>query len=276
MKHTLRVTLIIVALFVVAQIVGLSVVNSYLGKEEVVVDGKVVTNVTWGELPYGVERPEFEEQTSFFPLMVIILIATFLILAIMKLRLFKLWKFWFFLSVWFCLAISAYVFLGQQLGMIVAGVLAFGKVVWRNIYLHNFTEIFIYGGLAAVFVPFLSLFSISVLLLLISVYDAIAVWKTKHMVSMAKFQTKMKLFAGLLVPYGKKHAILGGGDIGFPLFFSGVVLKNYGWIEGLIVTMAVSLALLILLIKSEKNKYYPAMPFLTAGCFLGLLIVYLI
>ena len=41
------------------------------------------------------------------------------------------------------------------------------------------------------------------LLALISVYDVIAVFKSKHMVSMANFQTESKVFAGLAVPRGK-------------------------------------------------------------------------
>ena len=102
----------------------------------------------------------------------------------------------------------------------------------------------------------------------------IAVWKTKHMVKMAKFQTESKLFAGLLVPYGKnKVAVLGGGDIGFPLLFSGVILKSFGIMEAYIVSVFAALALLLLLVFSEKKKFYPAMPFISAGCFLGLLVV---
>jgi len=74
-----------------------------------------------------------------------------------------------------------------------------------------------------------------------------------------------------------KTAILGGGDIGFPLIFAGVILKglvltNPLWVSFLkivIVTLFTSLALLWLLVKSEKNKFYPAMPFLTAGCLAG-------
>ena len=70
-------------------------------------------------------------------------------------------------------------------------------------------------------------------------------WKSKHMVAMAQFQTKSGIFAGVLLPYKmpklslrkKKHknkklvktAILGGGDIGFPLIFSGVIMKTYGF-----------------------------------------------
>src|SRR3989338_8407762 len=95
------------------------------------------------------------------------------------------------------------------------------------------------------------------------------------MVKLMKFQSKLKLFAGLLIPYKNNIAVLGGGDLGFPLLFAGILLKDYGF-KSIIVSVTAAIALAILLYKSEKKKYYPAMPFLTAGCLVGyLILVYL-
>jgi presenilin-like A22 family membrane protease len=75
-----------------------------------------------------------------------------------------------------------------------------------------------------------------------------------------------------------KSAILGGGDIAFPLMFSGSVMtwllesgvsKNLAFFESLIVPLFAGIALLLLLLKSKKDKFYPAMPFITAGCLIG-------
>ena len=114
------------------------------------------------------------------------------------------------------------------------------------------------------------------------------------MVSLAKFQSKSNLFAGLSIPYhsktskignisSKKYklekgsiAILGGGDIGFPLLFSGVILKTYNMQYALITTLFITLSLFILFLLSKKGKFYPGMPFLSAGCFLGYLVVLLL
>ena len=99
-----------------------------------------------------------------------------------------------------------------------------------------------------------------------------AVWKSKHMIKLAKFQSQLKIFPGFLVPYiekrKKRAAMLGGGDIGFPLLFAGVVFKELGFIS-YIIPVIVSISLLLLLIYGNKNKFYPAMPFLGAGCFVG-------
>ncbi len=45
-----------------------------------------------------------------------------------------------------------------------------------------------YTGIAILFVPILNVFWMIILLIVISIYDAYAVWKSKHMVKMANFQ----------------------------------------------------------------------------------------
>ncbi len=83
---------------------------------------------------------------------------------------------------------------------------------------------------------------------------------------------------------GIKTAILGGGDIGFPLIFAGVVMKDLmlvnpeliGFLKVLIIPVFVSIALLLLFLKSKKDKFYPAMPFIFAGCIVGFIALKLI
>ncbi len=227
------------------------------------------------ELPYGIERPELKEKDSYLSILFAIIIATSLALVLLKYQALRLWKLWFFLSVFFTLMIAFNAFIAQLWALILALVFASLKTFRNSVVIHNFSELFIYGGLAVIFVPVINVLAMVVILVIISIYDYIAVYKTKHMVKMAKFQSKIKLFAGLMIPYGKKAAILGGGDLGFPLLFSGVLFKSYGW-GALIVVLTSTLALGYLLVKSEKGKYYPAMPFLTVGILIGYVIVRLV
>ncbi len=258
MKHNYKVISLMLILFLLAQIVGLVVVDYYLEKD----------------LPLGIEKPEFEPKTSFIPLFLFILVATLIILFLFKLKLFWLWRFWFFLSVFVTLIISFNVFFGIIFAIIFALLLAVWRLMLPNPLVHNFTELFIYGAMAAIFVPVLNLLSMSILLVLISVYDYIAVRKTKHMITMTKTQGKAKLFAGLAIPYQKNVAILGGGDIGFPLLFSAVVMIHFGLSlfdpRAYLVPVSSGLMLLALFVCGEKKKYYPAMPYITLGCVLGL------
>jgi len=288
MKHTFKITLIIIFLFLLTQITGLFIVSNYLSFEQIqkqvtlIEEGKEVNktitelNETWTNLPYDIERPKLQDKISYLQIFISILLATALALLIIKWQKRKLWKLWFFLSVLLALTIAFNPFISQLFAFILALILTYIKVFRKNVIMHNFTELFIYGGLAAIFVPILSITSMIILLIIISIYDMIAVWKTKHMISLAKFQASENIFAGLLIPYGKnKNAILGGGDMGFPLLFAGVLFKTFSWLS-LIVVLTTTLALTILLLKSQKNKFYPAMPFLTAGCLLGYFILNLV
>ena len=183
------------------------------------------------------------------------------------------------MSVFFCLTVSFAAFIADMFAVILGVVLAGWKLFKPNVIIHNLTELFVYGALAAIFAPLLSIYSVIILLLLISVYDYIAVCKTKHMIKMAKSQEKAKVFAGLLIPYGKNAAILGGGDIGFPLLFSGVVMQHFSfgllnW-QVYLVPVFAALGLLTLFLWGDGKKFYPAMPFITAGCLIALGLVFL-
>jgi presenilin-like A22 family membrane protease len=291
MKHTLSITLVLVTAFFLSQIVGLAITNEYVA-QKIVNETTGEVTIKYQDLPLDMQRPQIEESKSSIFILGAVLIGTVLVLLLVKFRGFRLWKIWFFLSVALCLTISFWAFLsklgkaGQWLAVILAVGLAILKIYKPNFIIHNLSEVFIYGGLAAIFVPIMNLFAAIVLLLLISVYDMIAVWQSKHMVKMAKFQTESKVFAGLSIPYTLpkkekikgptvkvheevKSAILGGGDIGFPLLFAGVLMKSFGFLHVLIVPVVASIGLFLLLYFAKKDRFYPAMPFLSAACFVG-------
>jgi presenilin-like A22 family membrane protease len=270
MKHKVSVTIILVILFLAAQLIGLTVVNQYY-KTDLPEDEQKV-------LPLGIERPEVEEEFSYIPLLIAIVIATGLALLLINLGAQKLWKVWFFVATFYLLSIAFAAFFNDIIAFIIALALVLLRTFRLSVISHNFVELFVYSGIPAIFAPILSITSVSILLIVIAIYDMIAVWKTKHMVKLAKFQTKSKVFAGLFIPYmkGKKAAILGGGDVGFPMLFAGVVFLNYGWLSAIITSVVTSIALLILLLMSKKNKFYPAMPFIGAGCFVGFFISLLV
>ncbi|MBI5797323.1 hypothetical protein HZA98_00280 [Candidatus Woesearchaeota archaeon] len=259
MKHPWGVIGFLMVLFLLTQVIGLVVTTHYFSVSE---------------LPLHVERPVISPGTSYLYVFVVLLAATAIALLLLRFRLFLLWRFWFLLSIFFTLVISLSVFVSEYAALALALILALWRIFKPNPFVHNFSELFIYGALAAIFVPLFTLLSISILLLLISGYDYIAVRKTTHMVKMAKSQGEAKVFAGLLIPYKKNVALLGGGDMGFPLMFAGVVMVHFGlglldW-RTYIVPVSAGLLLLALFVKGEKKKFYPAMPYLSLGCFLGL------
>ncbi|MBT4539648.1 hypothetical protein HOC32_05140 [Candidatus Woesearchaeota archaeon] len=284
MKHSVKITIFLLLLFLLAQYVGLGIVEQYVDVER-----SAETGITeFKDLPIG-ERPPIQERTSFLPIILVILGGTVIMLLLVKHKLTIIWKGWFLMAVFIALTIAWDPFMPTVVAFILAAFFAAWKLWKPNIFVHNFTELFIYGGLAAIFVSWFDILSISILLVLIAVYDAYAVWKSKHMITLAKSQTKEGIFAGLLIPYklpskrkkGVKTkkvrtALLGGGDIGFPLIFAGVVFKELGLWQAMIIPIFAMLGLALLLFFSKDKKFYPAMPFIGAGCFVGLGIVYLL
>jgi presenilin-like A22 family membrane protease len=322
MKHTLKITLILICIFFISQIAGIYILYSSIDKEKT----KTTGEVTFTELPYQIERPQIEENVTYIYIIVGVLLGTGLVLLLIKFRKPKLWKVWYLISVVITLAISFSVFVNQTIAITIAIIFGLIKVFKPNVYFHNFTEIFVYSGIAVVFAPMMNIFSVIMLLILISIYDMYAVWKSKHMIKLAEFQKETKLFAGLSIPYSvqissnkniekkgidnenndetqqsktddknsethkdkifqkvigtkifeTRNAVLGGGDIAFPLLFSGVLLKTYGLWQSFFIPVFSGVGLFILLLKSEKGKYYPAMPFISIGCFIGYFFIWIL
>lgn len=309
MKHTLNITLILLGIFLLTQYLGIAIIYNYVDWAQTAEKG--ITS--FQALPVG-ERPQFAEQTSYLPVLLMVIIGTLILLLLIRFKLDWLWKLWFLSAVFLTLTIAFYAFIALKIAIFLALALSLWKIFRPNVWVQNFTELFTYGGLAAIFVPVFNLWSISILLILISGYDAYAVWKSKHMITLAQSQAKSQVFAGLLIPYtlgkvappipkasekakitkttapakmtstakttsasGKTRiALLGGGDIAFPLLFAGVVLKQWGFLPSLIIPLFALLGLGLLLWKAEDKKFYPAMPFISAGCFVGLGVAWLV
>jgi presenilin-like A22 family membrane protease len=297
MKHNHKVTAIILLMFLLTQFIGLYVVNHYLPEDV--------------DVPFGIEAPPIEKESDYRDFLIGIVFAfIFAILIFFLLTKFKLAliiKTWFFLVIIIALGIFFNAVLpvknAEIIALIISIPLAFFKIFEKNLIIHNLTELMVYPGIAAVFVPILNVWTIFALLLLISVYDMWAVWRSGIMQKMAKYQiSTLNLFSGFYIPYLSKKqsdelkksrsklksdmkkgksikvnvAILGGGDVIFPIITAGVVLAKVGLIPALLVIAGATLGLGFLFYISEKKKFYPAMPFITAGIVLGYLVSLLI
>ena len=305
MKHNIKITTILILMFLVTQLIGLFVISTY----------------TQTKLPYGMEPPEeVKEKPRGLEIIVAFAIAITLFFLLIKLNAETFIRLWYFVVtvIALSLTLNAVIFkfdifnYGNFLAVIIALPLAYIKIFKRNIIVHNLTELLIYPGIAAVFTTLLNVPWIIILLLVISIYDIWAVWHSQFMQKMAEFQiNKLRFFTGFFVPYANKKqrmkikllrekyvnkpdllekqfkkakikvnlAILGGGDVIFPIIAAGVFYKVFGIGSSLIITVFSTLALLGLFIMARKGKFYPAMPFITAGIYLGMIVswfVYLV
>jgi presenilin-like A22 family membrane protease len=303
MKHSLKITaILLIMFFVITQFIGLYVVNHYSAEDK--------------KLPFGMETPEITEDKEYNQIFISIIFAFIIAISLLffltKFKAEFIMKLWFFIVVMIALGISFNSIISgfkhaSIIVLIIALPLAFVKIYKRGFIVHNLIELFIYPGIAAVFVPILNIYTIILLLILISVYDMWAVWHSGIMQKMAKYQiNKLNVFSGFFVPYADKKtrqkikmlkekmkskkiskkdakskkfnvnvAILGGGDVIFPIIASGVMLKTFGLIPALLVIFGATLGIGYLFFFAEKKKFYPAMPYITAGIFTGMVLSYL-
>lgn len=307
MKHNIKITIILLSMFIVTQLIGLYVVNFYLNNESV--------------MPYGFNSTQNYEKNSDFYIQILtsiifsFIIAVLIVFFLMKIKSIWFMRTWFFIVIALALGVTLTVLLTQMnikyaslISLTIGLILTYFKVFKRNIMVHNLTELLIYPGIAAIFVLILNLPTTIILLIAISIYDIWAVWHSGVMQKMAKFQiNSLGIFGGFFIPYASKQmkekirllklkyknnvpnsvakrskikvnlAILGGGDIIFPIIASGVFFKAFHSLAAtLTVTFFSALALLYLFTFAKKKKFYPAMPYLTTGIFLGMIVGWLL
>jgi presenilin-like A22 family membrane protease len=127
-----------------------------------------------------------------------------------------------------------------------------------------------------------------ILLIVFSIYDFIAVYKTKHMVKMAKEMIESKAILALIIPSsfrdfpgslgevrpGGKFLVLGGGDIVFPLLFS-ASLVSVSILDSIIVAIFSLIGLFVgflFFTKQKERKPIPALPPIAFFSIIGYLI----
>lgn len=294
MKHNLKITFLLILMFIVTQLIGLAVVNFYLNPENT--------------LPFGLDNKNVSPHSNFLSILPSILfsfvLAIFLVFLLMKYKVTIVLRIWFTLVTILAIALFFNVVFSSfsnssLIALIISIPLAILKLYHRNFVIHNLTELIIYPGIAAVFVPLFNIITVIIILILIAIYDAWAVWHSGIMQKMAKYQmNQLKVFGGFFVPYIPKKlkekiklikssksknkkikitlAILGGGDIVFPIIASGVILKFWGIFPALLTTLFATLSLCGLMFFGKKKKFYPAMPFITTGLIIGILLSYII
>jgi len=163
-----------------------------------------------------------------------------------------------------------------------------------NVLVHNLGIILGIAGIAAVFGLSISTELGLILLVALSLYDIMAVYVTKHMVTMAKSMVESGAVFGFLIPFefkgffsgkdearagiGENFMILGSGDIGLPLIFAASLVKVS--LVSAIITAAFSLLGLLLthllFINQGQRRAMAALPPIATMMIIGYLVSLLI
>jgi presenilin-like A22 family membrane protease len=280
----------IVTLFVLAQLIGVFTVTQ-----------AVTVNETVDVASTGLgERPPIEGWQSVAYLVGGILLSTALILYIAKKNWVNIWKYWQSLATGIAVYLAASTFTPPRIATLIGAASFLARLKTTNQYVNNAIELVMYAGITVFLAPIFTVKTALALLAIMSVYDAYAVWKSKHMVTLAEFTRRTKRFPGLTTgkqPSQINHSppthspeenrssfsVLGGGDILFPLLFTATlyietvtngVSPLIALLYALITTTGATTGLIALYATSDGESYYPALPYLTTGVYAGFLAVH--
>lgn len=251
------IVLSLLGLFLVVQSIGL-----YLGSKLIALPELEATT----EAVYGVG------------IFLYILVATAIVLLVIKywknfLKVMELLAIFVSTEIFFEILLMGFVTPGTEgtIAIALAALITISRVFWKNILTQNIAVLLSIIGVGSLIGASLGFLPAIILLGLLTIYDVIAVFKTKHMVTMAKEITKQKLAFTMAIPT-KKHVFqLGGGDLVMPLVFSIAVLREFGLVTAL-ATVTGSMVTLILFFAwlfNRPGKAYPALPPVTIGAIVG-------
>jgi presenilin-like A22 family membrane protease len=280
----MKTVFVLIAFFLITQLLGLYVGNQYLQAIKV------------GEAPPALENPESIENS--FYLFGYIILSTMGILVLIKIRksmIRVLEAFVIFMASWFTFDfLIPFDIWYLSLGFFLALILTAWKMLRPSILNQDIAAIISGAGVGALLGASLGILPSIVFILILSCYDFVSVFITKHMVHMAKALTerptaftvaappelkdfKLK-YTGAKKTKKKFHIFqLGVGDMVIPLMFAVSVLNKFSLVNAIAAVIGSIIALLSLIyFMSKKPQPMPALPFITFGTFAGFLISLLI
>ncbi len=257
------------ALFVITSLVGLLVASTFI-REDIQV---VIVN------------PDKESVENSVGLFLYIIIATAVFLGIIKLlpkRTYLMFKIFEGFALFFMVPIVLWavlsLFFKPEEFELALQPIAVLMVILRNavpehVLLRNVSTVILAAGIGAFLGTGIGVLPIILFLVVMSVYDYIAVFKTKHMVTLAKAVTEKNLSFTFAMPTPEHQFELGTGDIVLPLAFAVSALHqfvptlgypNY-WIPPLLILLASVVGLVLTLQRSSQHvgKPLPALPLQT-------------
>jgi presenilin-like A22 family membrane protease len=269
----------------------------FLGETILFVLSLILAILSSLRIPQIIGPEEFQkillEPFSFWEILfsfLIVLSGMLLIIRFVRFQMEKniLFKLTFLIPVFFGGIFFLELWIGEPLALIFVVILLFLWSKKPNPLVHNLLMVMGAVGVGTVFGLRLPPLLVVILLVIFSIYDIIAVYKTKHMIKMAKEMLKAKAIPGLILPQkisqltqpikelkiGGKFLILGGGDIIFPLLLVTSLVPS-SVLDATIVAIFATLGLLVsfwIFALQKIRKPIPALPPIATFSILGYLI----
>jgi presenilin-like A22 family membrane protease len=182
-------------------------------------------------------------------------------------------------GVWFL----ADLYLSPGLALAVGSVVILLRFLWKSVFMANTALVIGIAGISASLALKMSPLAMLALLTMLSFYDIVAVYRTKHMVKMFRELTSHGVvFAFILtplsprallstVPAEQRGMLLGTGDVALPVMFALSALRN-GPVQAVstLAGAALGYALLFMLFLAQPHRTpVPALPPIALGSMLA-------
>lgn len=231
---------------------------------------------------------------SVFDFLLAFLLATIFIVLLLRLskKSVLLFQIMFAFAVFVGAEVVFETFVPQPWAFFLAVIIALLRFIVPLVWVQNLVIIISIAGVSAWLGLNLSLSAMIIILAILPIYDIIAVYKTKHMVSMFRGLMERGVYFSSVVPEkaaqlktnlsevepAKGFLFLGTGDMAFPLMFavSALPFKLASSIAIVIGALAGIFAIHLLFITQKERRPMPAMPPIALGAILGFLISILI
>jgi len=238
----------------------------------------------------------FLPQISFLEFILNFLLITIFILFVVKFIKFKIgrgliFKILFIFATFFGGEIFLSVLIGDIFALFLMAILIFWWLKKPSVLNQDILMILGIVGTGSILGLSLKPEFIILLLIIFSIYDFIAVYKTKHMVEMAKEMIEERAILAFIIPLNisgfkenlekvqisegeRKFLILGGGDVAFPLIFCSSLIP-FGISKSLIVAIFSLVGLFIgfyFFITQKVRQPIPALPPIALFSIIGFLI----
>ncbi len=280
----------LLAMFAIAQILGLVVMSAFVQHD--------ASDVFKYE--------QYSIDDLFFMLLGFAFTVIFLVILVTKYKgvlLYKIMEFIIVASATFVIFYGVGLHVGYDIGTAVALAVMLSTIKFFNPRIKNLTATVSSAGVAVMFATFFSFIDMIIFVIIMSVYDYVAVFVTKHMVLLASefgardisfsISAKEKVRKRVKAKYkGKVREFiqerterleLGTGDIALPLAFNLVVFKfmavqNIGAAISAFIVIStfsiISLAITLAFVKKRK-LFLPALPPIMLGTVLGYILAYI-
>ncbi|MEM4662651.1 MAG: presenilin family intramembrane aspartyl protease [Candidatus Diapherotrites archaeon] len=245
---------ILLALFVASQMLGLTIADFFVREN---IKATIVT-----------DNPD--DVINAFALFLYILIMTAFLLVLVSL--FKLHgvTMLFEITALFATSLILFAIFLPEVAFVFVLIFVLLRVLFReNIFIKNISSLISTSVVGALIGVSLGVLPIVIFLIIICIYDYIAVFKTKHMVKIAEAVVRENTAFTFSLPSKEKIYQLGTGDLVIPLAFAAAVLRKakitysspYYFMPPTLILFASILGLIITFFYLFQKKHaLPAMP----------------